>query len=117
MVVNDVTLDALCKQALAQAQAGCDVIAPSDMMDGRIAAIRATLDLAGFSDVLILSYAAKYASAFYGPFRDAVGSKTRLKRDKKTTYMKYIPYTWQLLEARMQDKTFSKLKNILDKNI
>ena len=86
VVVNDVTLDALCKQALAQAEAGCDVIAPSDMMDGSIAAIRATLDLAGYSDVLILSYAAKYASAFYGPFRDAVGSKGNLGSGDKRTY-------------------------------
>ena len=86
VVVNDITLDALCKQALAQAEAGCDVIAPSDMMDGRIAAIRATLDLAGYSDVLILSYAAKYASAFYGPFRDAVGSKGNLGTGDKRTY-------------------------------
>jgi len=86
VVVNDITLDALCKQALAQAEAGCDVIAPSDMMDGRIAAIRATLDLAGYSDVLIMSYAAKYASAFYGPFRDAVGSKGNLGTGDKRTY-------------------------------
>ena len=86
VVVNDITLDALCKQALAQAEAGCDVIAPSDMMDGRIAAIRATLDLAGYSEVLILSYAAKYASAFYGPFRDAVGSKGNLGTGDKRTY-------------------------------
>ncbi|MBT6175916.1 MAG: porphobilinogen synthase [Deltaproteobacteria bacterium] len=86
VVMNDITLDALCKQALAQAEAGCDVIAPSDMMDGRIAAIRATLDLAGYDDVLILSYAAKYASAFYGPFRDAVGSKGNLGTGDKRTY-------------------------------
>jgi porphobilinogen synthase len=86
VVENDITLDALCKQALAQAQAGCDVIAPSDMMDGRIARIRATLDLAGYSEVLILSYAAKYASAFYGPFRDAVGSKGNLGTGDKRTY-------------------------------
>lgn len=85
-VLNDETLDALCKQALAQARAGCDIIAPSDMMDGRVAAIRATLDLAGYPDVLILSYAAKYASAFYGPFRDAVGSSANLGTGDKRTY-------------------------------
>ena len=77
-VVNDESVEALCKQALVQAQAGCDVIAPSDMMDGRIGAIRKTLDHAGLDHVLIMSYAAKYASAFYGPFRDAIGSKSNL---------------------------------------
>lgn len=82
-VLNDETVDILCRQALVQAQAGCDVIAPSDMMDGRIGAIRDALDGAGFHDVRLLAYAAKYASAFYGPFRDAVGSKTALKGDKK----------------------------------
>lgn len=78
VVVNDESVEALCKQALVQAQAGCDVIAPSDMMDGRIEAIRKTLDHAGLDHVLIMSYAAKYASAFYGPFRDAIGSKSNL---------------------------------------
>lgn len=78
VVINDESVEALCKQSLVQAQAGCDVIAPSDMMDGRIGAIRKTLDDAGFDHVLIMSYAAKYASAFYGPFRDAIGSKTNL---------------------------------------
>lgn len=83
-VDNDRTLDALCEQALVQAKAGCDIIAPSDMMDGRIGAIRDALDAAGFSYVAILSYAAKYASCFYGPFRDAVGSGKQLgKKDKK----------------------------------
>jgi len=82
-VLNDETVDILCRQALVQAQAGCDVIAPSDMMDGRIGAIRDALDGAGFHDVRLLAYAAKYASAFYGPFRDAVGSKNALKGDKK----------------------------------
>ena len=78
VVVNDETVEVLCKQAVAQATAGCDVIAPSDMMDGRIAAIRNALDDAGFQHVMILAYAAKYASAFYGPFRDAIGSAGNL---------------------------------------
>ncbi|MEM6654179.1 MAG: porphobilinogen synthase [Planctomycetota bacterium] len=93
-VVNDETLDALGKQAQVQAEAGCDVIAPSDMMDGRVGAIRRVLDRAGHTDVAILSYAAKYASAFYGPFRDAVGSSGALRSsesggsgDKKTYQM------------------------------
>jgi porphobilinogen synthase len=85
-VVNDETLDVLCKQAVNQAQAGCDVIAPSDMMDGRVAAIRQALDEAGFQHVQILSYAAKYASGFYGPFRDAVGSASSLAGGDKKTY-------------------------------
>ena len=76
-VLNDATVEILCRQALTLAQAGCDVVAPSDMMDGRIGTIRNALDSDGFSDTLILSYAAKYASAFYGPFRDAVGSAQR----------------------------------------
>ena len=77
-VVNDETIDVLCRQAVVQAAAGCDVIAPSDMMDGRVGAIRRALDEAGFDRVSILAYAAKYASAFYGPFRDAVGSAANL---------------------------------------
>ena len=85
-VVNDETLTALCEQAVVQAEAGCDVIAPSDMMDGRIGAVRNALDEAGFHDVQILAYAAKYASAFYGPFRDAVGSATSLGQGDKRTY-------------------------------
>lgn len=85
-VVNDETLEMLCKQAVVQAEAGCDVIAPSDMMDGRIGAIRTALDHAGFDQVQILAYAAKYASAFYGPFRDAVGSATSLGQGDKRTY-------------------------------
>jgi porphobilinogen synthase len=85
-VVNDESVEALCQQAIVQATAGCDVIAPSDMMDGRIGAIRTTLDRHGFIDVQILSYAAKYASAFYGPFRDAVGSGTALGQGDKKTY-------------------------------
>jgi porphobilinogen synthase len=75
-VVNDETVEALVEQALAEARAGTDIIAPSDMMDGRIGAIRDALDDAGFEHVRIMSYAAKYASAFYGPFREAIGSKT-----------------------------------------
>ena len=86
-VVNDPTLDALCEQAVVQAAAGCDVVAPSDMMDGRVGRIRAALDAGGFQHVQLLSYAAKYASAFYGPFRDAVGSGDALKGDKKTYQM------------------------------
>ncbi len=77
-VVNDESVTVLCRQALVQAEAGCDVIAPSDMMDGRVGAIRTALDGAGFEHVRIVSYAAKYASAFYGPFRDAVGSSANL---------------------------------------
>ncbi len=83
-IVNDATVEALVKQALAQAGAGADIIGPSDMMDGRVGAIRAALEGAGHSDVTIMSYSAKYASAFYGPFRDAVGASSALKGDKKT---------------------------------
>ena len=85
-VVNDETLDMLSRQAVVQAQAGCDIIAPSDMMDGRVGAVRRALDNAGFIDVQILAYAAKYASAFYGPFRDAVGSASSLGQGDKRTY-------------------------------
>src|SRR5436190_5717041 len=85
-VVNDETIDVLCQQAVIQAEAGCDVIAPSDMMDGRVGRIRRTLDEAGFDQVSILAYAAKYASAFYGPFRDAVGSAANLAGGDKRTY-------------------------------
>ncbi len=85
-VVNDETLDVLCRQALVQAQAGCDVIAPSDMMDGRVQAIRETLDGEGFEHVLIMAYTAKYASGFYGPFRDAVGSAPNIAGGDKKTY-------------------------------
>ena len=86
-VLNDATVDVLTRQALNQAAAGADVIAPSDMMDGRIGAIRDALESDGHANVQIMSYAAKYASAFYGPFRDAVGSKGLLKGDKKTYQM------------------------------
>lgn len=86
-IVNDATVEILCKQAVIQAQAGADIIAPSDMMDGRIGAIRKALDNAKLSDTMILAYAAKYASAFYGPFRDAVQSSGCLQGDKKTYQM------------------------------
>ena len=89
VILNDETVAVLVKQALVQAEAGCDVIAPSDMMDGRVAAIRKALDAANFTDVSIMSYAAKYASAFYGPFRDAVGSAKTLTGDKRTYQMDY----------------------------
>jgi porphobilinogen synthase len=85
-VANDETVEILCRQALVQADAGCDVIAPSDMMDGRVGAIREALDAKGFEAVRIMSYAAKYASAFYGPFRDAIGSKSSLGKADKRTY-------------------------------
>ena len=88
-ILNDETIEILIKQALIQAQAGCDVIAPSDMMDGRIGIIRKALDKNKFQHVQLLSYAIKYASSFYGPFRDAVGSKNLLKGDKKTYQMDY----------------------------
>ena len=86
-ILNDATVDVLVGQSLNQAAAGADVIAPSDMMDGRIGAIRDALEEAGHTNIQIMSYAAKYASAFYGPFRDAVGSKGLLKGDKKTYQM------------------------------
>jgi porphobilinogen synthase len=85
-VVNDETIDLLCRQAIVQAEAGCDVIAPSDMMDGRVGRIRRALDEAGFERVSILAYAAKYASAFYGPFREAVGSAASLGSGDKRIY-------------------------------
>ena len=88
-VVNDDTIEVLTKQALLQAQMGCDVIAPSDMMDGRVGKIRKVLDKNGYELVQILSYAVKYASNFYGPFRDAIGSKRLLKTDKKTYQMDF----------------------------
>lgn len=87
VILNDETVEALAKMALAQAEAGADILGPSDMMDGRIGAMRAALEGSGHSDVAILSYAAKYASAFYGPFRDAVGASGALKGDKRTYQM------------------------------
>ncbi len=87
VILNDETVAVLTKQALVQAEAGCDIIAPSDMMDGRVGAIRKSLDRHDFTDVSIMAYAAKYASAFYGPFRDAVGSAKTLTGDKRTYQM------------------------------
>jgi len=86
-ILNDESVEVLCRQALAEAAAGVDVVAPSDMMDGRVGRLRDALDAAGYTDVKIMSYAAKYASAFYGPFRDAIGSKSALKGDKRTYQM------------------------------
>jgi porphobilinogen synthase len=87
VILNDETVEVLVKQALVEAEAGCDIIAPSDMMDGRVGAIRRGLNAAGFPDTQIMAYAAKYASAFYGPFRDAVGSSATLIGDKRTYQM------------------------------
>jgi porphobilinogen synthase len=87
IILNDETIAVLSKQAVLQAQSGADIIAPSDMMDGRVGAIRSALDQAGFTDVQIMSYAAKYASAFYGPFRDAIGTSKTLQGDKRTYQM------------------------------
>jgi porphobilinogen synthase len=89
VILNDDTVDVLVAQALTQVEAGCDIIAPSDMMDGRVGAIRAALEKAGRKDTLIMAYAAKYASAFYGPFRDAVGSAKALQGDKRTYQMNF----------------------------
>jgi porphobilinogen synthase len=86
-ILNDATIEVLVRQGLALAEAGVDSVAPSDMMDGRVGAIRRTLDQAGFEDVQILSYAAKYASGFYGPFRDAIGTNATLVGDKRTYQM------------------------------
>ena len=100
-VANDATLEILCRQAVNQAEAGVDVIAPSDMMDGRIAALRAALDGRGLIHTRLMSYAAKYASAFYGPFRDALGSGGALKGDKKTYQMDYANSDEALREVEM----------------
>ncbi|MGB3719432.1 MAG: porphobilinogen synthase [Proteobacteria bacterium] len=86
-ILNDETLEALVRQSLVQVEAGCDILAPSDMMDGRIGAIRQALESAGYKSTQIMAYSAKYASAFYGPFRDAVGSSGALKGDKRTYQM------------------------------
>ena len=88
-IINDETIEVLVNQSLLQAKMGCDVLAPSDMMDGRIRKIRSALDNEGLKNINILSYAAKYASSYYGPFRDAVGSKGSLKGDKKTYQMDF----------------------------
>ncbi len=87
VILNDETLDVLVQQALSEAEAGVDVVSPSDMMDGRVGRLRDALDASGFQDVKILAYAAKYASGFYGPFREAIGSKKALKGDKRTYQM------------------------------
>jgi porphobilinogen synthase len=89
VILNDETVDMLVQQALVQVEAGCDIIAPSDMMDGRVGAIRTALEKAGRKDTLIMAYSAKYASAFYGPFRDAVGSAKALQGDKRTYQMNF----------------------------
>lgn len=100
-IVNDASLERLAEQAFIQAHAGADVVAPSDMMDGRVQAIREALEANGFHDTLILSYAAKYASAFYGPYRDAVGSAKQLTGDKKTYQMDYANADEALREVTM----------------
>jgi porphobilinogen synthase len=100
-ILNDETVAVLCQQALVQAAAGADIIAPSDMMDGRVGAIRAALDAAGFQQVSIMAYSAKYASAYYGPFRDAVGSSGTLSGDKKTYQMDYANALEALTEAEL----------------
>ena len=101
---NDQTIKILIKQALLQAKMGCDIIAPSDMMDGRVGEIRKALDKNNFSNVRILSYAVKYASSFYGPFRDAVGSKNLLKGDKKTYQMDFSNRDEALREVALDIK-------------
>ena len=103
-VINDETNEILIKQSLIQAQMGCDVIAPSDMMDGRIGKIRKALDKNKFNDVQLLSYAVKYASNFYGPFRDAVGSKKSLKSDKKNYQMDFSNSNESLREVALDIK-------------
>ena len=103
-VLNDETVKILVKQSLLQAQMGCDVISPSDMMDGRIGEIRKNLDKNNFINVQILSYAVKYASSFYGPFRNAVGSKSLLKGDKKTYQMDYSNSLESLREVALDVK-------------
>jgi len=103
-VDNDETIKILIKQAIVQAQMGCDVIAPSDMMDGRVGEIRKNLDIKGYKNVQILSYAVKYASNFYGPFRDAVGSKKLLKSDKKNYQMDFFNSNEALREVALDIK-------------
>ena len=103
-IVNDKTLEILTKQAVLQAKMGCDVIAPSDMMDGRIGKIRSALDKNNLNDVQILSYAVKFSSSFYGPFRDAVGSKKLLKGDKKTYQMDFRNSDESLREVSLDIK-------------
>lgn len=100
-ILNDATLERLAEQAFIHAHAGADIVAPSDMMDGRVHAIREALEANGYSDTLIMSYAAKYASAFYGPYRDAVGSAKQLRGDKKTYQMDYANTEEALREVAM----------------
>ena len=103
-VLNDKTVEILMKQTLLQAEMGCDVIAPSDMMDGRIGKIRKYLDKNKFQDVQLLSYAVKYASNFYGPFRDAIGTKKSLKSDKKNYQMDFANINESLREVKLDIK-------------
>ena len=103
-ILNDETIKILTKQSLLQAQMGCDVIAPSDMMDGRIGRIRKALDKENLKNIQILSYAVKYASSFYGPFRDAVGSKIALRGDKKTYQMDFRNYNEAIREVALDIK-------------
>jgi len=103
-ILNDKTIKILIKQSLLQAQMGCDVIAPSDMMDGRIGEIRKELDKSGYEKTQILSYAIKYASYFYGPFRDAIGSRKALKGDKKTYQMDYSNVNEAIREVALDIK-------------
>src|SRR6478735_4279960 len=88
-ILNDPTIERLVEQSLVQAEAGADILAPSDMMDGRVAAMRRALEQHGHQDVMIMAYAAKYASAFYGPYREAIGSAKALQGDKKTYQMDF----------------------------
>ena len=104
IILNDETLDILTKQAVLQAKMGCDVIAPSDMMDGRIKVIRKKLDKENLKNVQIISYAVKYASSYYGPFRDAIGSKRLLKGDKKTYQMDFRNHEESLREVALDIK-------------
>jgi len=103
-ILNDETIKILIKQSLLQAQMGCDVIAPSDMMDGRIGEIRKELDKNGFEKIQLLSYAVKYSSSFYGPFRNAIGSKKALKGNKKTYQMDYSNFNEALREVAIDIK-------------
>ena len=100
-ILNDATIERLVEQGLMQAAAGADILAPSDMMDGRVGALRTALEAAGRQDVMIMSYAAKYASAFYGPFRDAVGSAKTLSGDKRTYQMDYCNSNEALREVEL----------------
>ena len=100
-ILNDETLDVLTRQALVQAEAGCNVIAPSDMMDGRVGAIRAALENKGYTNTQIMAYSAKYASAFYGPFRDAIGASGVLKGDKRTYQMDPANATEAMREIKL----------------